>query len=240
MRRGFPKRHSVTVSTEARYFHKYSEVRDLQKTVFFSRPYKPTKGSHYDDNYLDFRCLHLKGASLLTVTAQRPSTLPIPQRKVDSKFCLHLSHGLHNLEKQRGRRLHSASGGLPPLLPRQRRGRMERISRAEGLPADGAGVRQQSGYGSGRRAVALAGGGGVEGTVALQGAGGGASALDDGGVRPAGGDAVRNKGYPAGNRRLFARGSLRPLGGMELRVFPKGGKCLRLPMVSRFYGFHQA
>ena len=117
---------------------------------------------------------------------------------------------------------------------------MERISRAEGLPADGAGVRQQSGYGSGRRAVALAGGGGVEGTVALQGAGGGASALDDGGVRPAGGDAVRNKGYPAGNRRLFARGSLRPLGGMELRVFPKGGKCLRLPMVSRFYGFHQA
>ena len=42
-------------------------------------------------------------------------------------------------------------------------------------------------YGAGRRAVAMAGGRGVEGPSAVQGTGGGASALDDGGVRSAGG-----------------------------------------------------
>ena len=91
----------------------------------------------------------------------------------------------------------------------------------------------------GRRAVALAGGGGVEGAVALQGAGGGTSALDDGGVRPAGGGGVRYKGYSAGNRRLLPRRPLRPLGHLELRVFPEGRKRLRLPLVSGIHGLYQ-
>ena len=106
---------------------------------------------------------------------------------MDSKFCLHLFHELHYLERQDSRRHDPSPHSLPPLVQGQRRRRVEGLPRAEGLPADGAGISQQSGYGAGRRAVAMAGGGGVEGTVALQGAGGGASALDDGGVRSAGG-----------------------------------------------------
>lgn len=98
-----------------------------------------------------------------------------------------MSHELHYLERQHSRQHALSPHSLPPLLPRQRRGRLEGLPRDEGLPADGAGVGQQSGYGAGRRAVALAGGGGVEGPGAVQGAGGGTSALDDGGVRPAGG-----------------------------------------------------
>ena len=45
--------------------------------------------------------------------------------------------------------------------------------------------------------------------------------------------------FPAGHRRLLPRRPLRPMGRLELRVFPQDGKCLRLAMVSRFYGFHK-
>ena len=98
-----------------------------------------------------------------------------------------MSHELHYLERQHSRRHDPSPHSLPPLLPGQRRGRLEGLPRSEGQPADGACIRQQSGHGAGRRTVALAGGGGMEGSGTLQGAGSGASTLDDGGVRPAGG-----------------------------------------------------
>ena len=54
---------------------------------------------------------------------------------------------LHYLERQDSRRHDPSPHSLPPLVQGQRRRRVEGLPRAEGLPADGAGVRQQSGTG---------------------------------------------------------------------------------------------
>lgn len=51
------------------------------------------------------------------------------------------------MERQDSRRHDPSPHSLPPLVQGQRRRRVEGLPRAEGLPADGAGVRQQSGTG---------------------------------------------------------------------------------------------